>query len=767
MRPVIAVTLAFATGCGIGLRFPSPGSPALAACIVAGVVAWLRLRSAGAARITLRRAAILFGGIGVGAGSGAAHDAARDCRTALPDGARVEIVGMPEGVALPGGSTLVDIGAMRVAGRAVACSGMLRMRIPPHAKPPAAGRAIAVNGRWLMTPHTGHWPVSPERRGILVASSVTEVASRKGSPMVALRSHAQARIRARFGESAGMVEAVLLARREALDPGLSAAFAASGLSHLLAISGTHVGLVAAAILALGRMARLSVRSASILGGGLTTGYVVLLGAPYAAARAAVQVLLVLGARLLQRPADPYALMASAALLLIAIQPTALLDAGFQLSFAGVFGLLAFQPAIRRALPSALPAAAAETLAATAAATAATMPIAAMHFGMVSYIGLLTNLVAVPLTGLAVPAAAAALAADVVHPAAGAFVAGGATIPFVLLERTARLGAAVPGGSASWGPGTVTAVLLASCAFLLLLRTARGRSQNGGRPLRASAIALAGAVLVASLPVPALRAGALEVHVIDVGQGDAIAVRTPRGGWIVVDTGPRTERWDAGLAAVAPYLRERGARRIDVMVLTHPHLDHIGGAASLMRAMPVEILLDAAVPASSSSFVEALAAARDARVRVYAARAGREVVLDRVTLSLLAPADSMLDGLRDPNDVSVVFRLAYGRFGALFTGDAPRSVENALVAVHDSTLAADLLKVGHHGSRTSTGDSLLLAVRPRLAVVSVGARNRYGHPDRGVVERLARHGVRVLRTDRNGSIVVRVAPNGTFTLAYER
>jgi competence protein ComEC len=128
---------------------------------------------------------------------------------------------------------------------------------------------------------------------------------------------------------------------------------------------------------------------------------------------------------------------------------------------------------------------------------------------------------------------------------------------------------------------------------------------------------------------------------------------------------------------------------------------------------------------------------------------------------------MLDGLRDPNDVSVVFRLAYGRFGALFTGDAPRSVENALVAVHDSTLAADLLKVGHHGSRTSTGDSLLLAVRPRLAVVSVGARNRYGHPDRGVVERLARHGVRVLRTDRNGSIVVRVAPNGTFTLAYER
>jgi competence protein ComEC len=418
------------------------------------------------------------------------------------------------------------------------------------------------------------------------------------------------------------------------------------------------------------------------------------------------------------------------------------------------------------MPRIVPRSAAEALAATAAATAATMPIAALHFGLVSFVGLAANLIAVPLTGIAVPAAAFALAADVVHPAAGAFLAGGAALPFLLLERTARLAAAVPGGHAYWGPGTVTAMLLAAGAFVLLLRTARG--QKSARTTRApAAIALCGAVLLATLPVPALRTGSLEVHVIDVGQGDAIAVRTPAGRWILIDAGPRSDRFDAGAARILPYLKDRGAHRIEVMILTHPHLDHIGGAPFLLRTFPVSMILDPAVATANESFYEMLAAARDTRVRWFAARAGREIALDGVTLSLLAPFDSLLDASDDPNDYSAVLRLGYGRFAALFTGDAPRSVENALVALHDTALAADLLKVGHHGSRTATGDSLLIAARPRLAIVSVGTRNRYGHPDPGVVDRLARYGVRVLRTDRNGSIVVRVAPDGEMTLLSER
>jgi competence protein ComEC len=335
----------------------------------------------------------------------------------------------------------------------------------------------------------------------------------------------------------------------------------------------------------------------------------------------------------------------------------------------------------------------------------------------------------------------------------------------MLERVARLGAAVPGGHAFWGPGTVTAWLIGGGTFVLLRRMAAGRGTAPAR--RAVLVAAVGAVGTATLQLPAIRRGDLEIHVIDVGQGDAIAIRTPGGRWILVDTGPRTDRWDAGIARIAPYLRDHGARAIDVMILTHPDLDHIGGAPGLLRSFPVRALIDPALPAAKAGFFDTIEAARGAGVPWYAGRAGRDIVVDGVTLSMLAPEDSLLDGPADANDLSVVFRLTWRRFAALFTGDAPRSVENGIVATYDSTLAVDLLKVGHHGSRTSTGDSLLAAFRPSVAVVSVGARNRYGHPNPGVMARLARYGVRTLRTDEAGSIVVRVSNDGSMTFTSER
>lgn len=762
----MAATACVALGCGVGLRWPGDGVLAAcvaAVCVLAAAVASLGWLTAGG-RASRRGTFALLGCAGWALGASGAHDVSRDCRTALTDGARVAAVGVLEGVAQAGGTTLLDAHWLRVPDR-TPCRGLLRVRLPPKAGVPAPGLPVRVEGRWWAFPHVGRWPAPPERGGTLAVSSIAE-AGERARGLAALRGAAQARIRSRFGGSAGMVEAVLLARREALDPAVRDAFAASGLSHLLAISGTHVGMIAAAALMLARMARVPARSAAAASGGLTAAYVMMLGAPHAAARAALQVLLVVSGRVAQRPADPFALMATAALALLALRPLALLDAGFQLSFAGVFGLLAFQAPLRSRMPVWVPGSVAATLSATAAATAATMPIAALHFGQVSFIGLAANLVAVPLLAVAVPAAALALAGDWVHPVAGAFLAGGARVPFVMLERVADVAAAVPGGHAYWGASTVTAALLGTAAFVLLLRTSRGRGVQVLRG-RGIAVAAAGALVLVAMPLPTLRRAALEIHAIDVGQGDAIAVRTPAGRWLLIDTGPRTDRFDAGASRIAPYLRDHGARRLEVMVLTHPDLDHIGGAPALLQSFPVGALIDPALPAAKEGFYATMAAARASGVRWYSGRAGREITVDGVTLSILAPEEPTLDGPLEANDLSVVFRLAWGGFAALFTGDAPRSVENALVALHDTALAVDLLKVGHHGSRTSTGDSLLMAARPRLAIVSVGARNRYGHPDPGVVARLGRFGVRILRTDENGSIVVRIGPSGDITYSSER
>lgn len=767
MRPLVAATVLLALGCATGLRWPATGTIALGTVILTAIAAYITMRTR-ARHTSIRPMIILFCAVGWGSGAAESHAIRHDCRSAVRDGARIEAIGSLEGVATPGGSTLLDARWLRIDDAAEACAGTLRVRLPPRADPPPIGATLHLTGRWWTTPRPDtRWPAPPERGGTFTVSRFTRIHGDRPPALTRLRTHAQARIRARFDDVAGMVEATLLARREALDPHVRDDFAASGLSHLLAISGTHVGMIAAAVLVLGRMAQMPVRSAAALSGALTTLYVVMLGAPHAAARAALQILLLVGARVAQRPADPFALMGAAAMLLIATRPLAVLDPGFQLSFAGVFGLIAFQAPMRAHVPRLLPAPLRETTAATMAATVTTLPIAALHFGLVSFIGIAANLAAVPLLALAVPAAALALAADLAHPAAGEFLAGGAAVPFRLLETTARIAADVPGGHAYWGPATVTAALLAGGTFVLVLRAARGRGTKRVG-LRILAPAAAGALAIALLPMPAMhRGGALEIHAIDVGQGDAIAIRTPGGRWILVDTGPRSDRWDAGLARVAPWLRDHGARRIDLMILTHPDLDHIGGAPALIRALPTGALIDPAVPAAKAGFYETLDAARHAGVRWYAGRAGREITIDGVTLTLLAPEEPALDAPIEANDHSVVFRLAWGPFAALFTGDAPRSVENALVALHDTALAADLLKVGHHGSRTSTGDSLLAAARPRLALVSVGARNRYGHPDPGVVRRLERYGVRILRTDINGTIIVRVDPAGEITYTSER
>ncbi|HSJ05883.1 MAG TPA: ComEC/Rec2 family competence protein [Longimicrobiales bacterium] len=277
-----------------------------------------------------------------------------------------------------------------------------------------------------------------------------------------------------------------------------------------------------------------------------------------------------------------------------------------------------------------------------------------------------------------------------------------------------------------------------------------------RTLAAAATAIA---VVAWAPLLRPRDGSLAIHAIDVGQGDAFAVRTPRGRWILVDAGPRTMHTDAGRDRVVPFLLRGGARRVDALVLTHPDGDHIGGAAAVLDAFDVGLVIDPGLPAGKDMFIDLLAAARRGGQRWIAAREGIRFTVDGVEFSVLHPF-SQVDGAGIANDLSVVLRMEYGAFAALFLGDAPMAVEDILVSRHGDGLRADVLKVGHHGSATSTGEALLASARPAIALVSAGRRNRYGHPAPGVLHRLARHEVRVLRTDELGNITVRVTAGGT-------
>ena len=253
--------------------------------------------------------------------------------------------------------------------------------------------------------------------------------------------------------------------------------------------------------------------------------------------------------------------------------------------------------------------------------------------------------------------------------------------------------------------------------------------------------------------------------IDVGQGDAIALRTPRARWILVDAGDQWRETDVGERVVAPYLRRRGGD-IAAFILSHPHADHIGGAASVIRRMPVGFVWDGGYAQASTVYEGVLNAARDRRVAWRSARERDTIEIDGVRLTVLSPDAAEIAAAPDANAASVVVMAEYRGVRILLTGDAERDVESRLSARLGRSLRADVLKVGHHGSSTSTTAPLLDAVAPRIALISVGAGNRYGHPNAEVMEALRARGAQVLRTDDVGTIVVSIDGGSELQVAAE-
>ena len=611
------------------------------------------------------------------------------------------------------------------------CSGALRIRWPKgHAA--AGGTGWVVAGRWL----------GEGDRGVLVARRVRPldtVARGRG----ALRDRIARRAVALFGTRAPLVEALVTARRSDLDPALRERFARAGLAHLLVISGLHVGFVAAWLALLLRWlhlplrARLGVELLALL------GYLWLLGFPPPATRAAVMLAVAGVARVRQRVIAPRGTIALAVLVVLLVDPWAVRAVGAWLSVAAVAAVIwaGRASATRHRLV--------RLVAPAAAATLLTAPITAYAFGTVAPIGALANLVAIPLAGIAVPGLLLALLLDGLAPALGNLLAAGSGLGLALLDGTARVAAAVPGGHVTVVAGLGPAVLWAGVAV-----AAWWLWQSPRRPwLIAARVAFIGTICLwtSLLDVWSLDdCRCLAVHFLDVGQGDAALLRTPAGRWVVVDGGPRTPERDAGRRVVVPFLRHAGAGggAVAVVVATHGDADHLGGVPAVLEAFPPALVLEPGEPLGRPLYLEFLSAVEASGAAWHAARAGDRFTLDGVTLEVLSPDSAWMATPVPVNEHGVVLRVSFGDTHLLFQADAGLPVEGRLAG---RVGPVSVLKVGHHGSRTATADAWLDELQPELAVISVGAHNNYGHPTPEVLARLRAHGVRVLRTDRDGTI----------------
>jgi competence protein ComEC len=477
-------------------------------------------------------------------------------------------------------------------------------------------------------------------------------------------------------------------------------------------------------------------------------YVALIGAPLPAIRTVLMSSTILFGRIAQRSIAKWAIVAIGAAHPI-IDPAVVLDAGFQLSVVGVGAMIAAGEAGKRLRLRELPwrsGTLAQALLGTTIATIASAPIVAWIFGRISLVGPLTNLAAAPIIALAQPMIFLGMLLAPVG-GVGRFIADAAHPLLAGLDRVAATGAGMPGATIAVFPNATTAIVsCVMCGAIIVACAAR-------HWITPAIVATSSAALLLWLPFARSTSGTLELHMIDVGQGDAIGLRTPKGHWILFDAGGAWRGSDAGRSIVVPYIARRGGD-VETFVLSHPHTDHVGGASTILRMLHPSMYVDPGFPGPADSYRASLDMARSQRIRWMRAHPGDEREIDGVSFRTLAPDSAWTAGLDDPNLASTVMLVRFGDVRILLTGDAERPEEDWLVAHVREDLRADILKVAHHGSRTSSSEAFLDAVRPRLALVSVGARNSYHLPTPAIMQRLAAYGAQVLRTDRLGTIVAR-------------
>jgi competence protein ComEC len=565
--------------------------------------------------------------------------------------------------------------------------------------------------------------------------------------------------------TAAFLEALLLGERQAIAPEDEETLKRSGVYHILALSGFNVALIAAAAGGVLLLLPLPPRARRPAVLAVVVLYAAIARPSGSIARAVLMALLCGAGTLLGRRVAPAGALGVSAMLLLLFRPAWIADPGFQLSYAATLGLL-LDPGSGAVLPPprGILARARRTLRsavrASGAALLATAPFTARHFQSLTAAGLVANLAAVPLSSLLLLLAACAAPLGLLHPAAAAPLMTIATPLIAALRWSAVTCASIPLGSLPVQPPSWRVVAAAS---LLTLGLALARP----RTVRIAcacllAITASGIILRGRIVRPD---GRLQIVVLDVGQGDSILVRLPRGGAVLVDAGGRPgDDFDVGARVVAPALRALGVLKLDLLVVTHPHRDHLGGAASILRAFRPEAVWLGDSSRGDRRYAEVEEAAAAAGAAILRPRRGVDLVWQGVSFNVLNPPGARTRPGAVGNDDSLALRLVWGGQAALLPGDLEHAAEETIAAGRTS-LDAAFLKVAHHGSATSTSPAFLAAVHPRTAVVSAGAGNPWGHPSPEVMERLRHIGCRVFVTMRDGA--VRARTDGRTPFRVER
>jgi competence protein ComEC len=637
---------------------------------------------------------------------------------------------------------------------AIAYGNTLRMKgeltLPPRAGNPGEFdlcRYLFVNGVYAQ--------IFPEREHIPVIRTDTSVSVFR-SMVYDVRRSIAGKIDELFEvRESAFLKGLLLGERSELPQDIKLDFVNAGVMHILAVSGLHIVIVTMMLMVVLRIIRIPERARIILVICMLIYYAFLTGGSASVVRSVIMAIVFLVSKAIERKTDIYNVLAVSAIIILAYDARQLFQPGFQLSYAAVFSLVYFYPkvcSVRQIIPEKYRnwpvMVMLQAVAVTIAATIGTIPFSAYYFGKISVIGVVVNIFAVPLSNAilclgmlaTVVGYCSAWIADI-YASATSFltncllwsVSVVADVPYAFLR-------------ARFDPLRFVALF-----GVIALMSNCMKQERRKRSLIAALFGINAVMyyLIAFSP----QGNRLRVTFVDVGQGDAALVSFPDGQHVLVDAGPVSANYDAGARVLLPLLRWNGIDRLDAVIVTHPHSDHLGGIRSLLRSIPVDAVVDAGSRTSSTLYDEYIRLLDSLNIPRATTHAGELLQFSNALRCyvLYPDSDDVLRN-RNLNNQSVVVKMQYGETSLLFSGDAESEAEGEMVRKYGSFLRSNLLKVGHHGSKTSSTEEFLKNIQPEVGIISVGRKNKFRHPSEEVIKRFKSGQCEILRTDKEGAII---------------
>jgi len=555
-------------------------------------------------------------------------------------------------------------------------------------------------------------------------------------------------------QQAGLLNGMLIGYRKGLSEEVMEAFSDSGLVHIMAVSGANIVFIVFPLIFVLRKLRISQRAANLIVIGVLIVFVYITGLEPSVVRAVIMAVTILIGQIIHREGDIYTSISLAAILMLIHNPNILFNVGFQLSFVATLSLVMFSKNIKDFIKlKHIPDYMADVLSATLSAQLGVLPLSALYFNKVSMISIISNIIVVPVLELITILGSVMALLGQISIVISRIIGYVNCVFLSFVLYTVKLSSSVPYAVVQiiTPPASLVVLYYIFILFFIWFKPGRNIRIKPFYYLVAWALIFVICVIYAFIPK------SMEVVFIDVGQGDSALIKTYRGVSVLIDGGGssegKTEEHNIGETVIIPFLLDQGVSKLDLIIATHAHNDHVQGLVPVLETFKVENVVLPEYEGINSDFKEIISICNQRKININAVKTGDIIKLDDKTyFDVFSPTNDTDINITSLNNTSLVLKLAYKGIRMLFTGDAEKDVEERLVS-RGKDISADVLKVGHHGSDTSTGEDFLERVNPRAAVISVG-RNNFGHPSETVVERLKKSGAVLFRTDEDGAITIK-------------